>query len=303
MYGQRVLVTGGAGFIGSTLANHLAEDNELIALDDLSFGTTENLHDDVTFVEGDVRDDDLPADVDVCFHLAALSSRGMLEDTPREGASVNVAGFVNLVEQVRATGCDTVVYASTSSFYDDDLPHREDEPVRASTGYEASMLARERYGEYYDDFYDDLAIAGTRFMSVYQGLGGAEAHKGEYANTVSQWAAAIADGESPVLWGDGGQTRDFVHVSDVVRALEAIADERLSGVYNVGTGENHSFNDLIAFVNDALGTDVEPVYESVPLAHYNYAQRADVSKLRAATDWEPTIDFEAGVEMVCDYRV
>jgi len=299
MEGKRVLVTGGAGFIGSNLANYLSADNDVIALDDCSFGTPANLDDDVTFVEQSVLDDDLPADVDVLVHLAALSSRGMLEDRPRDGARVNVEGFVNTVEQVREAGCDTVVYASSSSVYDNDPPGREDDQLTAGTGYEASMLSRERYAEHYNDTDDDLAVAGTRFFSVYQGYGGAEEHKGEYANTVSQWADKMARGERPVLWGDGEQTRDYVHVSDVVRAVERIADARLAGVYNVGTGRSVSFNETVALLNEALGTDIDSVYEPVPLSNYNYRQRADPSKLKAATDWEPQVDFEEGIEQVC----
>jgi UDP-glucose 4-epimerase len=303
MKGKRVLVTGGAGFIGSNLANHLAAENDVTVVDNLYLGTPENLDDEVTFREGSVLEDDLPTDVDVVFHLAALSTRAMLEDEPRTGAEVNVEGFVNVVEQAYADGCDTVVYASTSSIYDDDLPSSEDEDVVADTGYEASMLSRERYAEYYNNFYDDIAVAGTRFFSVYQGYGGAEEHKGEFANTVSQFAAKIADGKAPVLWSDGTQTRDFVHVSDVVRALVRIAEERLSDVYNVGTGENHTFNEVIDLINEAIGTDVEPEYEPVPLKNYNYQQRADATKLREATGWEPEVDFEDGVRMVCEpYR-
>jgi UDP-glucose 4-epimerase len=118
MDGKRVLVTGGAGFIGSNLANHLAADNDVVALDDCYLGTAENLDDAVEFVEADVLDDDLPTEgVDVVYHLAALSSRQMLEDDPRRGARVNIEGFVNVVEQAREDGCDTVVYASTSSAY------------------------------------------------------------------------------------------------------------------------------------------------------------------------------------------
>ncbi len=299
MDGKRVLVTGGAGFIGSNLANHLAERNEVVAVDDLYLGTPENLDDAVEFHEASVLDDDLPADVDVCFHLAALSSRPMLEDEPRRGAAVNVEGFVNTVEQVMEGGCDTVVYASTSSFYDNDPPGRETDDLRASTGYEASMLARERYGEYYEDFYDDLAVAGTRFFSVYQGYGGREGHKGQYANTVSQWAEKMAAGEAPVLWGDGEQTRDYVHVTDVARALELVAENRLSGIYNVGTGTNYSFNETVALLNEALGTAIDPEYAPVQLDNYNFAQRADASKLREATGWEPQVSFEEGVRMVC----
>ncbi|PSP27340.1 nucleoside-diphosphate sugar epimerase [Halobacteriales archaeon QH_2_65_14] len=303
MEGKHVLVTGGAGFIGSNLSNRLAGDNHVIALDNCYLGTPENLSDDVQFVDASVLDDDLPTDVDVVVHLAALSSRSMLEDSPREGCRVNVEGFVNVVEQAMDDGCDTFVYASTSSIYDDDLPSSEDEQVVADTGYEAAMLSRERYGEYYDQFYEDVSIAGMRFFSVYQGYGGAEGHKGEYANTVSQWAAKMDDGEQPVLWDDGSQTRDYTHVRDVVRAIELVADHRLSGVYNVGTGRNVTFNETVELLNDALGTDIDPVYESIPLKHYNHQQRADPSKLREATGWEPAVAFEDGVEMLCEpYR-
>jgi UDP-glucose 4-epimerase len=299
MEGKQVLVTGGAGFIGSNLANYLSEDNDVIALDDCSFGTPANLNDGVRFLEQGVLEDDLPVEVDVLVHLAALSSRGMLEERPRDGARVNVEGFVNTVEQVREAGCETVVYASSSSVYDNDPPGREDDRLTAGTGYEASMLSRERYAQHYNDAYDSLTLAGTRFFSVYQGYGGAEEHKGEYANTVSQWAEKMARGERPVLWGDGTQTRDYVHVSDVVRAVERIADARLAGVYNVGTGRNYSFNETVDLLNGALGTDIDPVYEPVPLSNYNYRQRADPSKLKTATDWEPHVDFEDGVRQVC----
>lgn len=298
MNDSRVLVTGGAGFIGSTLANRLATDNDVIAIDDLSLGTPENLDPEVEFHSRSVLDTDWPADVDAVFHLAALSSRAMLEDRPREGTRVNVEGMVNVIERTREHA-DRIVVAGTSSMYDDELPSTEREPVEAATCYEASMLARDRYMEYYNNFYEDLHVASARFSSVYQGYGGNEAHKGEYANTVSQWAEKMANGQRPVLWGDGTQTRDYVHVSDVARALEAIADAGLEGAYNVGTGRNFSFNETIALLNDALGTDIEPEYEPVQLKNYNYQQRFDVSKLQDATGWEPTVPFEEGVELVC----
>ena len=300
MQNARVLVTGGAGFIGATLANYLAETktNDVIALDDRTLGTPENLDPAVQFVEGSVLDGDWPAAVDVVFHLAALSSRSMLEERPQAGTRVNVEGMVNVIERTREHA-ESVVFAGTSSMYDDDLPASEDDRVAAATCYEASMLARDRYMEYYNAFYDDLTVASTRFSSVYQGYGGNEAHKGEYANTVSQWAAKMAEGDRPVLWGDGTQTRDYVHVTDAARALEAVADARLAGAYNVGTGRNVSFNETIALLNAALGTSIDPKYEPVPLTNYNYQQRFDISKLRAATGWEPTVSFEDGVEQVC----
>jgi UDP-glucose 4-epimerase len=299
MQGKRVLVTGGAGFIGSNLAGHLAADNDVIALDDLHLGTPSNLPDAVEFVEGSVLDDDLPTDVDVLFHLAAYSSYTMAEDEKREATRVNVEGFLNAVEQARRDGCSTVVYASTSSIYGTRTePSPEDLPVEAQTCYEASKLARERYGEYLSNHYD-LSCAGMRFFSVYQGYGGAEAHKGEYANTVAQFADSVASGEAPVLYGDGTQTRDFTHVDDVVRGLELAADERLDGVYNLGTGESYSFNETVALINDALGTDVEPEYVENPLPVYVHDTRADPTRIREATGWEPRIGFPEGVERVC----
>jgi UDP-glucose 4-epimerase len=300
MENQRALVTGGAGFVGSNLANHLAADNDVIAVDDLHLGTPENLSDDVEFVEASVLDDDLPTDdVDVLFHLAAYSSYTMAEAEKREATRVNVEGFVNAAEQVVDDGCDTVVYASTSSIYGSRTdPSPEDMAVEARTCYEASKLARERYAEYFHNHYD-VSAAGMRFFSVYQGYAGAEEHKGEYANTVAQFAEQIAHGESPELFGDGTQTRDFTHVDDVVRGLELAADHELDGVYNLGTGESYDFNEMVAMINAELGTDVDPVYVENPLDVYVHDTMADPSKMKADTGWEPEISFEEGVKRVC----
>jgi UDP-glucose 4-epimerase len=301
MNGKRVLVTGGAGFIGSNLANHLADENEVVAVDDLYLGTPENLDDAVEFHDASVLDDDLPTDdVDVVFHLAALSSYKMHEENPTKGARVNVEGFVNTVEQARNDGCDTVVYASTSSIYGSRTePSPEEMPVEARTGYEASKLARERYAEYFHHHYD-MRTAGLRFFSVYQGFGGAEEHKGEFANTVAQFTDKIAAGESPELFGDGTQTRDFTHVDDIVRGIELAADHRLQGIYNLGTGESYSFNEMVDMINEALGTDVEPEYIENPLDVYVHDTKADCTKIREATGWEPKISFEEGVRRVCE---
>jgi UDP-glucose 4-epimerase len=306
MDGQRVLVTGGAGFIGSNLANELAPDNDVIVVDDCYLGTPDHLVEAVEFHDRSVLEDDLPTDVDVVFHLAALSSYAMHEDDPQRGARVNVEGFVNTVEQARKDGCDTVVYASTSSIYGDRTePSPEDMPVEANTGYEASKLARERYAEYFHNHYD-MSTAGMRFFSVYQGMGeGAEGHKGEYANLIAQFADDIANGRRPEIWGDGSHTRDFTHVDDIVRGIVLAAEHELTGIYNLGTGEQYSVDHLVERLNDILGTDVEPVYEENPIPDDIFVSDtcADYSKFEAATGWEPEIDFEEGLERVCSqYR-
>jgi UDP-glucose 4-epimerase len=303
MDNERVLVTGGAGFIGSNVANRLAAENDVIALDDRSLGTPEHLDEAVDFRERSVLEADLPTDVDAVFHFAARSSYAMHETDPQSGARVNVEGFVNVVEQARVDGCDTVVYASTSSVYGDRTePTPEETPVTARTGYEASKLARERYAEYFGTHYD-VSLAGLRFFSVYQGYGGAERHKDGYANVIAQFADAVAAGESPVLYGDGTQTRDFTHVSDAVRASVLAADAGLHGIYNVGTGERRSFNAVVAAINEALGASVDPEYveNPIPESVYVHDTCADSSKLRAATGWTPAVDVSEGIERVCSH--
>ena len=253
------------------------------------------------FVEASVLDDDLPTDVDVVFHLAALSSYAMHEDDPTRGARVNVEGFVNTVDQARRDGCETVVYASTSSIYGSRTePSPEDMPVAVNTGYEASKLARERYGEYFRNHFG-LDVAGLRFFSVYQGYGGAEEHKGEYANVIAQFADDVAHGRAPKLYGDGKQTRDFTHVSDIVRGIELAADHQLNGVYNLGTGEAYDFNTVVEMLNDELGTDVDPEYVENPIPDdvYVHDTCADYDKIHEETGWEPQIDFEEGISQVC----
>ena len=301
MQGQRVLVTGGAGFIGSNLANALAADNEVVVVDDGHLGTPANLEPAVDYREASALDDDLPTDVDVIYHLAALSSYAMHEDDPTMGARVNVEGFVNVVEQARRDGCETVVYASTSSIYGSRTePSPEEMPVEVNTGYEASKLARERYAEYFSNHYG-LSTAGMRFFSVYQGYGGAEAHKGEYANVIAQFADDVANGRRPELYGDGTQTRDFTHVDDIVRGLALAADHELDGVYNLGTGEAYSFDTVVELINEELGTDVAPEYvgNPIPESVYVHDTCADAAKMREATGWEPEIGFREGLRRVC----
>jgi UDP-glucose 4-epimerase len=301
MEDKRVLVTGGGGFIGANLANKLAENNDVVALDDGYLGTAENVSEDVEYVEQSVLDDDLPTDVDVVFHLAALSSYAMHEDNPTHGARVNVEGFVNTVEQARDDGCDTIVYASTSSIYGSRTePSPEDMDVTVNTGYEASKMARETYAEYFQNHYD-LTLAGMRFFSVYQGYGGAEEHKGEYANVIAQFADDLANGDAPKLYGDGKQTRDFTHVDDIVRGLVLAAEHELNDVYNLGTGEAYDFNTVVEMLNDELGTDIEPEYVENPIPDdvYVHDTCADFSKMHEATGWEPEISFEEGIELVC----
>lgn len=172
--------------------------------------------------------------------------------------------------------------------------------ISVNTGYEASKLGRERYAEYFANHYD-LQLAGMRFFSVYQGYGGAEEHKGEYANVIAQFADDIANGDSPRVFDDGTQTRDFTHVNDIVRGLILAGEHQLNGAYNLGTGEAYSFNTVIDQINEELGTDVDPEYVENPIPEdvYVHDTCADATKIHEATGWKPEVDFEKGFEQVC----
>ncbi len=131
-----------------------------------------------------------------------------------------------------------------------------------------------------------MNVAGLRFFSVYQGYGGAERHKGEYANVIAQFADDMANGESPVLYGDGEQTRDFTHVEDIVRGIELAADHELTGIYNLGTGNAYSFNTVVELLNDELGTDIEPEYVGNPIPEDVYVHDTCAGDLLLAVNGE-----------------
>lgn len=298
---KKYVVTGGTGFIGSNLANHLAEKgHEVVAVDNQYLGDPSNLDDAVEFVDADVRDDDLPIDeaTDAVFHLGALSSLDMHEDDPVEGCEVNVTGFVNTVEQARDAGCETIVYASTSSVYGTHhLPVEEATSVTANTAYEASKLARERYAEYYDS--EGLQMVGLRLFSVYGGVN--EMHKEGYANIITQFAQKIYNDERPEIFGDGEQTRDFVHIDDVCRAFES-ATTATSGIYNVSGRSPQTFNAVVSKINDEFSKEIEPKYIPNPYGDdYVAGQNGDIKKLMYETGWRPKIKPDEGVERICEF--
>jgi UDP-glucose 4-epimerase len=298
-----ILVTGGAGFIGSNLANRLSDRNEVIAIDNGYLGVPKNLDKSVDFRRMDVLDEDLPTDVDVIFHLAALSSYQMHKENPTLGARVNVEGFVNVINQGLIDGCDTVVYASTSSIYGSRKnPTSEAIFAEPNTGYEASKLARERYAEYFHNQHG-MNLAGLRFFSVYQGYGGSELHKGKYANVIAQFAEDIANGIEPVIYGNGTQTRDFTHVNDIVEGAESVAENKLSGVYNMGTGIPVSFNKVVDMINEEMGTSIGTKYiqNPIPESVYIHDTCADSTKIYESTGWKPKIGLKEGIKQVCQY--
>ena len=298
---NQILITGGAGFIGSTLANELVESNGVIVVDNGHLGIEENLSDEIDFRNQSVLASELPTDVDVVFHLAALSSYVTNENNLSKGARVNVEGFVNVVEQAREDDCETVVYTSTASLYDNPTGSDSDQqPVTVDTGYEASKLARERYAEYFANHYD-LNVAGVRLLSAYRSYDHDSGGEKTYANILAQFVDDIAHGRTPALYGDGSQTRDFTHVTDVVRGLIAVAEHQMTGIYDLGTGRGVSFNELVDMITESLDADVQPEYIESPTPENVSINDSvtDHQEIHEQTGWKPEIQVERELERMC----
>jgi len=301
---MKILVTGGAGFIGSNLAEKLVEDHDVTVLDDLYIGSKKNLDDtDIEFVEGSVMDEALVnnvcKDCDYIFHNAAMSSSPMFKEQPKLGMEVNVLGFMNVMKAARDNGVKKVVYASTSSLYNGNpLPYSEMQPITAKTFYEASFRTREMVAQTYY-FENDVSSIGLRYFSVY---GPRESHKGKYANNISQFLWDMMKGKPAVIYGDGTQRRDFTFVNDVVSAnILAMTSKINFDIFNVGTGIGTSFNDLIALINKLLGTSIEPMYVDNPIKNYVHDTIADLSLVAKSLGYKPQWTLEKGIKFLIDY--
>lgn len=301
---MKILVTGGAGFIGSNLAEKLTENHEVTVLDDLYLGRKENLDSaDMEFVKGSVMNEGLVSkackDCDYVFHNAAMSSSPMFKELPKLGMEVNVLGFMNVMKAAKENGVKKIIYASTSSLYSGNpLPYSETQPITAKTFYEASFRTREIVAQTYY-FENDVSSIGLRYFSVY---GPKELHKGRYANNISQFLWDLMQGKPAVIYGDGTQSRDFTFVSDVVAAnMLAMTSKIDFGVFNVGTGIGTSFNDLVALISRLLGTSIEPVHVDNPIKNYVHDTIADLSLVSKSLGYKPQWTLEKGIEFLIDY--
>jgi UDP-glucose 4-epimerase len=295
-----VLVVGGAGFIGSNLVRALAErGTRVVALDNEFLGKFTNLDGvDCVRVRADALDSVLldravrKHQVTRVVHLAGYTSAPMYEQEPGLRIRENFEEWMNVLELGRRHSLK-IAYASTSSFYArSEKPFREDTHLVPATPYELSKYIMEQAAHAYQLQYGVVAN-GLRFFSVY---GPHEEHKGRYANNISQFYWSIANGVRPVVFGDGSQTRDFTYVGDLVEAILAILDKgRRSDVYNIGTGREHSFNEILDLLNAELGSDVEPRYVENPLRNYVQETLADTSKIEREIGWRSRTTVAEGI--------
>ena len=278
---QKFAITGGAGFIGSNLAEALAAENEVIVIDDLSFGKLDNLAGiNVKLIRGSVTDLTLLRsafqNVDCVFHLAAIASVQKSVEDPLKTNEVNIGGTLNALVAARDAGVKKFVFASSAAVYGDSpvLPKREDMTPDPKSPYAVTKVAGEHYCRVFQELYG-LDTVALRFFNVF---GPKQDPNSEYSGVISRFISSVLKGEQPVIYGDGEQTRDFVSVKDVVRACSHAAESNSVGVFNVARGESTSLNRLVRILGEITGRDVRARYAQARAGDIRHSL-ADVEKL------------------------
>jgi len=292
------LVTGGAGFIGSNLVEELlASGEDVVVLDNMHTGSPinlEGLKGSLKIIKA--RCNDLPGmdlHPEKIYHLGISSSSTMYKKNPYlVGEAIN--GFTAVFELAKRCG-ERVVYASSSSLYNGLLPpHREDMTIQVADYYTEARLAMERMAELYKQLYNMNSV-GLRFFSVY---GPKEEAKKEYANMVTQFLWEMRAGKTPVIFGDGSQTRDFTYVKDVVHALQLAMKSDYHGILNVGTGKAYSFNDVVEILNKNMGLAIKPQHVENPIKNYVMQTQADTAKAERTLGFKAKWNLEDGVKVL-----
>ena len=303
LQGRRVLVTGGGGFIGSHLTHALLEHGAAVrVLDNFCTGQRENLEaiaDRIELLEADLRDPEVcrraVEGVHTIFHEAALPSVARSVEDPASSHAVNATGTLTLIQAARQAGVSRLIYAGSSSAYGDSerLPKDEDMPVQPLSPYAASKLA----GEFYVRLAASLWGMHTVVLRYFNVFGPRQDPASQYAAVIPKFITRMKAGEPPVIYGDGQQSRDFTYIANVVHAnlLAAVAPRSAAGkVYNAACGDRISLLDLVAMLNDILGTNLSPVHEAPRPGDVRHSQ-ADISRARREIGFEPVVSFADGL--------
>jgi ADP-L-glycero-D-manno-heptose 6-epimerase len=292
---MRYLVTGAGGLIGANLAISLAnEGHEVHALDHFNVGKRENLLSfRGTVHTGDIRDFqyDPLGRLDGIFHQAAITDTTVMDEKLMR--AVNVEAFVRLLDFAQRTGCPKVVYASSAATYGKGpVPNKEDQPTAPANIYGVSKVEMELAAHAYNKQHPALKTVGLRYFNVYGPL---EFHKKAAASMIYQLYRQIAEGKAPRVFKWGEQFRDFVYVKDVVTANKKAWEYPGNGVFNVGTGLGTTFNDVIAILNRALGTQKPTEFFDNPYGFYQEATRADMSQSENVMKFKAAYPPERGI--------
>lgn len=256
---KKILITGGAGFIGSCIAKKLITENaDVTILDNLSVGTLENIPKESTFIEGDVCDWNLLSkitDVDYIFHFGAPSSSILFRKNQKNCITATINGLINLLDLSKATKVKKIIYPSSCTVYGSaPVPQSETAMPQPHTPYAISKLACEHLAKMYSK---DVSSVGLR---IFSGYGPQETHKKGFTSVVTEFLRAISHNEQPCVFGDGTQSRDFIYIDDIVLTAIRAAEFPGTDIINVGTGFSFTFNELIELINSAMNKNITPVY-------------------------------------------
>jgi len=301
------LVTGGAGFIGSHLAEELLRRGHRVrVVDSLVTGKRRNLDHlpAVEFIQGDLSDAEVArravAGMEYVLHQAAIPSVPRSVHDPMTSHQANVTGALNILVAARDAGVRRLVYAGSSSVYGDTptLPKREDMPTKPLSPYALQKLVAEQYCQLFTKLYGFETVT-TRYFNVF---GPRQDPGSPYSGVISLFSTAILEGRKPVIYGDGGQTRDFTYVANVVDGvLRACEAPKASGeAINVATGGRISLNDLLRAMNEICGTNIQATYEDPRVGDVRDSQ-ADITKAKALLGYEPVASFEEGLRRTLEW--
>jgi UDP-glucose 4-epimerase len=308
--GGRALVIGGAGFVGSRVVDLLCEErlDEIVVLDNFVRGTRDNLAEAirdprVRVVEGDLTDrmllKRLMEGTDYVVHLAALWLFECVH-RPRDAVDVNVVGTYNVVEAAQEAGVARVVYSSSASVYGDAAftPMTEEHPFNNRTFYGATKIAGEQFFRAFNEQHG-LPYVGLRYMNVY---GPRMDYRGTYVSVIMKVLDRIEAGEAPVIYGDGSQAYDFIHVADVARAnVLALKSDVTDEFFNIGMGVKTTINELVTSLLRLTDSPLQPEYrpeETMFVTH----RVGSTQKARQMLGFEAGIGLEEGLASVIDWR-
>jgi len=308
---SEILVTGGAGFIGSNLVDRLLADGfKVKVIDDLSTGDEQNLahlenNESFEFIEGNVRDFDLinktVKGVDAVFHEAALVSVTRSVEDPLLSNEINVKGSLNLLKACVNANVKRFVYASSCAVYGDAevLPISEDLSAKPLSPYAVDKLATEKYAKVFFDVYG-LETIGLRYFNVY----GPRQKHGQYSGVISIFIKSFLENKSPTIYGDGEQTRDFVNVKDVVEAnMLALSRRDIAGeVFNISSGKAFTINKIVKIIQKITSKEsIDPIYTEPRLGDIKHSY-AKITKAQRNLKFEPKVLLENGLEQLIKWH-
>lgn len=310
---KKFLITGGAGFIGSNLVEYLLKhDAGLVrVLDNLSTGFKRNIepflsHENFEFVEGDIRDFETckraTEGIDFVSHQAALGSVPRSINDPLTTNDVNITGHLNMLYASSEHNVKRFVYAASSSTYGDSkiLPKVEENIGKPLSPYAVTKYVNELYANLFSQVYN-IEVIGLRYFNVF---GPKQNPKGAYAAVIPLFIDKVLNDESPMINGDGTQTRDFTFVENVIQAnvlaFENIQEDATNQVYNVGCGSTTDLNALIDMINHILDKDIKPSFREERQGDVKNSL-ADISKIGNLLGFEPKFSIEDGLKITVDY--